>query len=388
MKILVAPCAYKGTLPASDLARAIAQGIKDGLEQKYLKAEAETGSKVEIELAPVADGGDDTIACLHLACGGDFVYDTVSGPISQPVRAAYLRMGSLAVVELAQGSGIAYLKQSELAPLRAHTFGTGQILARAIADGAREVAIMLGGSASTDGGSGVLAALGAKFYDALGNPVLTSDTECGGGALLAVARIDLTDLKRNVAGVKFLIATDVTNALLGAAGAAAIFAPQKGASAEDVAYLEKSLEHFATILEIASGGDQGCRSCAGAGAAGGAGFGLALALGAQFTSGFHWFAQATDLAEKLKWCDLVVVAEGCLDSQSLAGKASGEILKLASSAGKLVVALPACSRLSREQEKLFTAVIPTSATDNTATLDSVRQGAQQFIETSDVFSRS
>ena len=382
MRILVAPCAYKGTLPASDLAKAIARGLKDGLELRTASAEA------QIELAPVADGGDDTIACLHLACGGDLVYHTVSGPISQPVRAAYWRMGSLAVVELAQGSGIAYLKKSELAPLRAHTFGTGQLLARAIADGAKEVTIMLGGSASTDGGSGVLAALGAKFYDLTGNPVLTDDTACGGAALLAVARIDLTNLRRNVAGVKFLIATDVTNVLLGAAGAAAVFAPQKGASVEEVAYLEKSLAHFATILEIASGADQGCRSCAGAGAAGGAGFGLALSLGAQFTSGFHWFAQATDLAEKLNWCDLVVVAEGCLDSQSLAGKASGEILKLASSAGKQVVALPACSQLSLEQEKLFAAVIPTCDHNNIATLDSVRQAAQDFIETSDVFSRS
>lgn len=388
MKILVAPCAYKGTLQASDLAKAIAQGLKDGLEQQSHNAETEAGPKVEIELAPVADGGDDTIACLHLARGGDFVYDTVSGPISQPVRAAYLRMGPLAVVELAQCSGIAYLQKSELAPLRAHTYGTGQMLARAIADGASEVAIMLGGSASTDGGSGVLAALGAKFYDAKRNPVLTSDTECGGGALLAVAAIDLTDLRRNVAGVKFLIATDVTNTLLGTAGAATIFAPQKGASAEEVAYLEKSLEHFARILEIASDSDQTCRCCAGAGAAGGAGFGLALGLGAQFTSGFHWFAQATNLTEKLNWCDLVVVAEGCLDSQSLAGKASGEILKLASSAGKQVVALPACSQLSGEQEKLFAVVIPTAADGNTATLDSVRQGAQHFIETSDVFSRS
>ncbi len=368
MKILVAPCAYKGTLQAPDLAKAIARGLRSNSRE------------LEIVLAPVADGGDDTIACLQLALGGDFVYYTVSGPVSQPVKASYLSLGRLAVVELAQASGIAHLQKNQLAALRAHTFGTGQIIARAIEDGATSVAIMLGGSASTDGGSAVLAALGAKFYDNAENAILTDGTVCGGGALLSIAHIDLAELRRKVAGVEFLIATDVTNPLLGSRGAAAIFAPQKGANCEEVAYLEKSLEHFASVLESACQSDKVWRSYAGAGAAGGAGFGLALGLGAQFTSGFHWFAEKTNLVEKLNWCDLVIVAEGCLDSQSLSGKASGEILKLARAAGKIVVALPACSQLNSEQEKLFSAVITTSSIDNIATLDSVSQAAQRFPE--------
>lgn len=372
VKILVAPCAYKGTLQASDLAKAIAQGLKQGVNTKT--------RELEIELAPVADGGDDTIACLQLALGGNFVYETVSGPISQPVQAAYLRLGKLAVVELAQASGIAHLQRSELAALHANTFGTGQILARAIADGATSVAIMLGGSASTDGGSAALAALGAKFYDKAGNVILTDGTVCGGGALLAIAHIDIAELRRKVAGVEFLIATDVTNPLLGSQGAAAIFAQQKGANSDEVTYLERSLEHFASVLETACQSDKAWRSCAGAGAAGGAGFGLALGLGAQFTSGFHWLAEKTNLLEKLNWCDLVVVAEGCLDSQSLSGKASGEILKLAKAAGKIVVALPARSQLTNEQEKLFAAVIATPGKGNIATLESVSQAAGHVLQ--------
>ncbi|MBP9091000.1 glycerate kinase [bacterium] len=388
MRILVAPCAYKGTLQASDLAKAIAQGITQVFEQETEQENRSNSRELEIELAPVADGGDDTISCLQLALGGDFVYDTVSGPISQPIKAAYLRLGRKAVVELAQASGIAHLQENQLAALQANTFGTGQIVARVIEDGATEVAIMLGGSASTDGGSAVLAALGAKFYDGAGNAILTDGTVCGGGALSSIAHIDLAELRRKIAGVEFLIATDVTNPLLGSQGAAAIFSPQKGANSEEVDYLERSLEHFASVLETACQSDKSWRSFAGAGAAGGAGFGLALGLGAHFTSGFHWLAEQTNLAEKLNWCDLVIVAEGCLDSQSLSGKASGEILKLARAAGKMVAALPACSQLTKEQEEQFDAVITTASPDNLATLVSVRQAARGLFEASGAFSRN
>jgi glycerate kinase len=388
VRILVSPCAYKGTLQASDLAQAIAQGITQVFERETEQVDSLNFRKLEIELAPVADGGDDTISCLHLSLGGNFVYNTVSGPISQPINAAYLRLGRMAVVELAQASGIAHLQENQLAALQANTFGTGQIVARAIEAGATVVAITLGGSASTDGGSAVLAALGAKFYDEAGKAILTDGTVCGGSALLSIAHIDLSELRRKIEGIEFLIATDVTNPLLGSQGAAAIFAPQKGANSEEVEYLERSLEHFASVLEATCQSDKSWRSFAGAGAAGGAGFGLALGLGARFTSGFHWFAEQTNLVEKLNWCDLVIVAEGCLDSQSLAGKASGEILKLARAAGKVVVALPACSQLTKEQEKQFAAVIATASQDKLATLDSVKQAAQGLFKVSGVFSKN
>ncbi len=375
MRILVAPCAYKGTLHASDLAKAIAQGIKQEFEQEIEQEDSLNFRELVIELAPVADGGDDTISCLQLSLGGNFAYDTVSGPISQPTYAAYLRLGRMAVVELAQASGIAHLRENQLAALQANTFGTGQIVARAIEAGATVIAITLGGSASTDGGSAVLAALGAKFYNEAGKAILTDGTVCGGSALLSIAHIDLSELRRRIEGIEFLIATDVTNPLLGSQGAAAIFAPQKGANSEEVEYLERSLEHFASVLEAACQSDKSWR-------------GLALGLGARFTSGFHWFAEQTNLVEKLNWCDLVIVAEGCLDSQSLAGKASGEILKLARAAGKVVVALPACSQLTKEQEKQFAAVIATASQDKLATLDSVKQAAQGLFKVSGVFSKN
>ncbi len=346
MKILIAPCSYKGSIAASALATAIEAGINSqnpGLNQ--------------IKLAPVADGGDDTLACLQLAAGGDLVYQTVSGPTSKPVQAAYLLLNDIACIELAQASGIAHLKTDELAPLTAHTYGTGELIAHAIENGARKIVITLGGSASTDGGTAILVALGAKFLNKQGQ-----STIFGGGSLIDIEHIALAVLNEKIERVSFVIATDVVSPLLGASGAAAVFAPQKGASIDQVRLLEQGLAHFADMLDaVVTSKRNSLRHTPGAGAAGGAGFGLATALSASFVSGFHWLAERTNLSEKLNWCDMVVVAEGCLDNQSLSGKAVGELLQLAKSAGKAVVALPAVTTLSQsDQEKLFSAVFCTA----------------------------
>jgi len=352
MKILVAPCAYKGTITASALATAISAGIKS----------QDPAGLIQIELAPVADGGDDTLACLKLAAGGDLIYETVLGPTSKPVSAAYLVSGETACIELAQASGIAHLQAHELAPLTAHTYGTGELIAHAIGGGARNIVITLGGSASTDGGTAILAALGAKLLDKHGN-----STIFGGGSLIDIEYIDLALLQEKTRGVTFTIATDVVSPLLSTEGAAAVFAPQKGATATEVILLEQGLAHFANLLEAkmqslpSLSPQTSLRYTPGAGAAGGAGFGLATALSAGFVSGFHWLAERIDLMVKLHWCDLVVVAEGCLDGQSLSGKAVGELVQLAAQAGKDVIALPAVTTLSAgEQSKLFNAVYCTA----------------------------
>ncbi len=347
MKILIAPCAYKGTIAASTLATAIEVGIN-----------GQTPGLNQIELAPVADGGDDTLACLQLAAGGELVYQTVSGPTSKPLKAAYLLLKDTACIELAQASGIAHLQTDELAPLTAHTYGTGELIAHAIESGARKIVITLGGSASTDGGTAILVALGAKFLNSQGQ-----STIFGGGSLTDIEYIDLAVLKEKTAAVSFVIATDVVSPLLGASGAAAVFAPQKGATPQQVLLLEQGLAHFADMLDAATAANKrfSLRDAPGAGAAGGAGFGLATALSASFVSGFHWLAERINLTEKLNWCDMVVVAEGCLDNQSLSGKAVGELLQLAKAAGKAVVALPAVTTLSQsDQEKLFSAVFCTA----------------------------
>jgi len=379
VKILVAPCAYKGTIAASEMAIVIAAGIRE--------AALTHDWQCEIKLSPVADGGDDTLACLQLASGGELVYRTVSGPVSEMLQAAYLHAGDTAIVELAQASGIAHLAPGQLAPLTAHTFGTGQLIADAISAGAKNLVITLGGSASTDGGTAILSALGARILNSSGCAI------SGGGALGGISYIDLTEFKAKTAEVNVLIATDVTNPLLGELGAAAVFAPQKGASSTEVIRLEEGLHHFAGCLEdyLGISPQRSLRRVAGAGAAGGAGFGLATALGAQaqFVSGFHWLAEKMNLLEKIAWCDGLVVAEGCLDSQSMNGKATGELLHLARRSGKAVIALPAICRLSASEQKLFNAIFATASLrfspDGQATGESVRQAAKLI---SAVFSRS
>jgi glycerate 2-kinase len=331
-KILVAPASYKGSISASVLAAVIGQACRE-----YALA---SGSQLLIEEAPIADGGDDSLACLHAALGGELVSMAVLGPIGLPVAAAYLRLADLAVVELACASGIAYLNASTLAPLTAHTYGTGQLIGAAIAGGAKKVIVTVGGSASTDGGTGALAALGAKFLDGKGQPLIL-----GGAALLDLAEIDLSDLRARCQGVDFTVATDVLSPLLGPGGAAAVFAPQKGADASQVALLDTALGRLAEVLEVSCGIDASGRNQPGAGAAGGAGYGFASLLPAKIVSGFHYFADLLALSEKIDWCDLLIVAEGKLDEQSVSGKGVGEMIALAAAAGKAILALPAVSDL-------------------------------------------
>ncbi len=357
VKILVAPSAFKGTLGASTIAAAIAAGLGansslTGLNQKKHGSHNDKSQRIDIELAPIADGGDDSLNCLALQVKGcQFISSTVSGPTSLPVAAAYLKLGDLACIELARASGIAHLQKEELAPLTAHTYGLGQLIARAIDDGAREIVIFLGGSASTDGGAGALTALGARFVDIDG-----SDIARGGGALGDIAAVYLDELRQKTAGIKFYVATDVTNVLCGQSGAASIFAPQKGASAEQVALLDSNLAHYASVLRAHTVGPD-VQFLPGAGAAGGAGFGLASILGAEIVSGFHWLAERTGLKAKIRQSDLIVVAEGALDHQSLGGKANGEILEVASRAGRPVVAIVAMSALSGVDTARFFKII-------------------------------
>ncbi|MBU6451469.1 MAG: glycerate kinase [Cyanobacteria bacterium REEB67] len=331
-KILVAPASYKGSVSASVLAATIGQACRD-----YA---AVSGGALIVQEAPIADGGDDSLACLHAALGGDLVSMEVVGPVGLPVPAAYLRLADMAVVELACASGIAYLNARTLAPLTSHTYGTGQLIAAAIAGGARKIIITVGGSASTDGGTGALVALGAKFLDKDGRAL-----ELGGGALLSLAAIDLSALHACCNGVDFTVATDVVSPLLGRQGAATVFGPQKGANAAEVAWLDQSLSRLAEVFEASCGIDASRRDLPGAGAAGGAGYGFACSLPARIVSGFHLFADLLALREKVSWCDLLIVAEGKLDEQSLSGKGVGEIIALAAAAGKGILALPAVSEL-------------------------------------------
>ncbi|HEY9676569.1 MAG TPA: glycerate kinase [Drouetiella sp.] len=374
LKVLVSPCAYKGTLSAWELCVAIAEGIRDALPD------------AEIIPAPIADGGDGTLDALYGAIYGrlgetaqnlesrkpgedGFAFVDVRGPIDNPVHAKWLRLGDSAVVELASASGLALMPGQQLSALDAHTFGLGQVILDALSSNPKNLYICVGGSASTDGGAGMLAALGAKFLDKDGNAV-----GLGGGRLCAVESCDLSALETLLQQSKLdsiKVAVDVVNPLNGDNGAAAIFGPQKGASAEDVRTLDGCLSHYAGVLEQAT--QRNCRHLPGSGAAGGTAFGAATAMRAELISGFSWLAFIMNLEAKVQDCDLVITAEGSLDSQSISGKAIGELSKLCAKHNKPLWAVPAVAQMDLDWQALGVhRVEPTAVNGKPANALSVR----------------
>jgi glycerate 2-kinase len=313
MRIVVAPDSFKGSISAAGAASALAAGWR----------RARPDDEV-IEL-PLADGGEGTLEMLAAADPGSrWHHVRVNGPGTARVPAAWLEMdGNVAVVELATAAGLTLL--SEPSPLTAHSYGVGELIRSAIDAGARRLLVALGGSACTDGGTGALAALGARFLDAAG-----AQLPRGGGPLVRLAAVDLSGLVPPPdGGISCL--TDVRAPLLGPAGAAAVFGPQKGASPADVVVLEDGLARLASLL----GGDP---AEPGAGAAGGCGYGLAAGLGARLLPGASELAVAAGLAAALASADLVITGEGQYDATSEGGKVVGAVREIA--AGVPVAGVP------------------------------------------------
>jgi glycerate 2-kinase len=309
VKIVIAPDSYKGGPSAAEVAAAIARGWR-----------AARPDDVLLE-SPLADGGEGTLDAMEssLAHAERRTVKGVTGPDGSPVDADHLWLpdGS-AVIELAESSGLPLL--AHLDPLGASTYGLGQVMGAALDGGANRLLVGLGGSASTDGGTGMLTALGARFLDVRGEPLPP-----GGGALVRLDRVDLDGLRPPpVDGVDVL--SDVDNPLLGPRGAAAVFGPQKGAEASDVDRLERGLRRLAERL----GGDT---EQPGAGAAGGTAYGLAAAWNARLRSGSHAVAEETGLTGRLDGAALVITGEGRLDRTSLSGKVVSAVLDLAGAAG-------------------------------------------------------
>ncbi|HET9423412.1 MAG TPA: glycerate kinase [Nocardioides sp.] len=309
MRVVLATDKFKGSLTAAEVAEALGRGLRRVVPD------------VEVVRVPVADGGDGTLDAF-VSAGFERHPVTVSGPRGEPVRTAYARRGGVAVVELADASGLSRLGDG-LAPLDASTRGTGEAIRAAVDAGCTELVVGLGGSASTDGGAGLVTALGARILDARGRPVAP-----GGAGLLGAARLDLEGL---LAGVTITLASDVDNPLLGPEGAAAVYGPQKGATPDDVALLEKALTHWADLVADATGRD--LREVPGAGAAGGTGFGAMALLGAEIRSGAATVLELVGFADALPGADLVVTGEGSFDEQSLRGKAPFGVLAGARAAG-------------------------------------------------------
>ncbi len=308
MRVVIAPDSFKGSIGAAAAAAALAGGWHT----------ARPGD--EVICVPLADGGEGTLDVLAAAVSGArWRTAQVTGPAGRPVECAWLELpGGVAAVELARASGLPLLDRPD--PLGAQTTGLGEIIGRALDAGATQVMIALGGSASTDGGTGALAALGARFLDEAGRALPP-----GGGALAGLAAVDLAGLRPPpAAGVSCL--SDVRAPLLGPAGAAAVFGPQKGASPAQVTLLEDGLARLAGCL----GGDP---AAPGAGAAGGTGYGFAVAWGAQIGPGAVQLARLAGLDRALSGAGLVITGEGRYDETSGTGKVAGTVFAAAAAAG-------------------------------------------------------
>jgi glycerate 2-kinase len=308
MRVVAAPDSFKGSIGAAAAAAALAAGWR------------QIRPADEVVELPLADGGEGTMAVLAAATqAGRWHTTDVSGPGEVRVAATWLELeGNVAVVELAAAAGLPLL--TELIPLTAHSYGVGELIGHALDAGARRIEVALGGSACTDGGTGALAALGARFLDADGR-----ELPRGGGALTRLAAIDMSGLRPPPAGGVSCL-TDVRAPLLGARGAAAVFGPQKGAGPADIAALDAGLAQLASLL----GGEP---DAPGAGAAGGCGYGLAAAWGARLLPGAAQVAEIAGLPAALVGADLVITGEGQYDATSLGGKVVGAVLAAAATAG-------------------------------------------------------
>lgn len=318
MKIVFAIDSFKGSLGSVEAGRAAAEGAVRAIPG------------AECVVRPLADGGEGTVEALVAGMGGEMRRIEVSGPLGGPVTATYGISGATAIMEMAEASGITLVPASERNPLLASTYGVGEMIADAVAHGCRRFVVGIGGSATNDGGAGMLQALGFRLLDSSG-----AELPRGGGALAGLAAIERGPGVERLDGCEFRIACDVENPLCGPKGASAVFGPQKGATPGMVAALDAALAHFAEV----SGGDAGFP---GSGAAGGLGFGLRTFLGAELKSGVDLVLEETRLEDFVKDADVVVTGEGRLDSQTAMGKAPYGVARLAKLHGKKVMAFAGC----------------------------------------------
>ncbi|MCQ8228807.1 MULTISPECIES: glycerate kinase [Pantoea] len=322
MKIVIAPDSYKESLSALEVASAIEAGFREIFpEADYVKI-------------PVADGGEGTVEAMVAATQGNIVRLTVTGPLGKPVEAFYGLSGDerTAFIEMAAASGLELVPAAQRDPLITTSFGTGELIKDALDRGVDHIIIGIGGSATNDGGSGMMQALGAQLLDEHGKEIAY-----GGGALPQLAHIDIGQLDARIKECRFEVACDVSNPLTGEKGASAIFGPQKGATPELVQQLDKALEHYATLIHRDL--DIDVLHIDGGGAAGGMGAALHAFCQAELRSGIEIVTEALGLAEQVKDADLVITGEGRIDSQSINGKVPIGVAKVAKQFNKPVIGI-------------------------------------------------
>ena len=352
MKVVIAPDSFKESLPSAEAAASLGAGVLDAR------------SEAVVDLCPMADGGEGTVDAMVAAVGGKLLTADVFDPLGAPVRARFALLGSpagtplpgqlglvaalqraegeetavggaVAVIEMAAASGLALISPDRRDPLRATSFGTGQLIIAALDAGARQIIVGLGGSGTTDGGCGCAQAVGVAFLAGDGGAAVRG---LGGGALVDIADFDLSGRDGRLAEARIQAACDVRSPLLGPNGAAAVYAPQKGATEEMVGMLEAGLLHLAGLIRDKLGLNVG--NLPGAGAAGGLGAGLVAFADAELCDGFDIVAEAVDLKRRLRDADLCITGEGKLDGQSLAGKVTVSVARLARDLGIKTICIP------------------------------------------------
>ncbi|ALB61967.1 Glycerate kinase [Cronobacter condimenti 1330] len=321
-KIVIAPDSFKESLSAMDVAKAIEAGFRDIYPQ------------ANYVCLPMADGGEGTVEAMVAATGGHIVHVPVTSPLGRRVEGFYgvLGDGETAVIEMAAASGLHLVPPADRDPRITTSFGTGELILAALDSGASAIIIGIGGSATNDGGAGMMQALGARFLDDQHRGLLP-----GGAALANLARLDLSGLDPRLANITFTVACDVDNPLCGEHGASAVFGPQKGATPEMVPMLDAALRRFGETLEAATG--KTIIRAPGAGAAGGMGAALLGMLNAQLRPGIDIVIESLGLAQVVHDADLVITGEGRLDSQSIHGKTPIGVARVAKQFQRPVVAI-------------------------------------------------
>lgn len=322
MHIVIAPDSFKESLTALEIANIVKQGFQSVFPDA-------TFSKI-----PVADGGEGTLQAIVDAKNGRLVAVEVNDPLQRKVTAHYglVDNDSVAIIEMATASGLTLLSVDERNPLITTTYGTGELIRHALDHGARKIILAIGGSATNDGGTGMLQALGAQFLDQNQKPLAA-----GGAALQQLHTIDLSNFDTRIQECEFEIACDVDNPLVGERGASAIFGPQKGATEDNVATLDSALDHYADITTALFNEDH--RFAHGAGAAGGMGFAALAFLKGQLKPGIRIVMDIVNLADAVKNADLVITGEGKIDRQTIFGKTPIGVAKTAKKFGKPVIGI-------------------------------------------------
>ncbi|WP_305982285.1 glycerate kinase [Roseivirga thermotolerans] len=304
MKVILCPDKFKSSLTAEEVCSAMAKGVRTVVP------------RAEIVRMPLADGGEGTLSVLESNLNAERICVEVSGPLFRPVLAHYLLKGNRAYIEMAEASGLPLLKTFERSAMNTSTYGTGELIAHAIGRGAKEVFVLIGGSATNDGGCGMAEALGVRFLSHGGRNL----TAIRGKDLARINQIDTTALSA-YKDITFVVLSDVRNPLTGPNGATHVFAPQKGAGVAEMEHLEKGLLNLAACL------GNGLEDQPGAGAAGGLGYGLMSFLGAEIRSGVNTLLHMLNFSEQLDSANLILTGEGKLDHQTMSGKVVAGVIE-------------------------------------------------------------